>query len=171
MTVISTARLGTGVAVVGLAVIVAGCGSSSSGGSGGSGGSTLAPASSVSASSFHTRSTPLGAVLVTSKGRTIYELAGDTSGHQTCTTACQGFWPPVMSGDSLVVINGHPAFTFTEDSASGQTHGQGVKDTWGTWWVLDASGNPITSSGASTASSPASPPASSSSGGSGGYGY
>jgi predicted lipoprotein with Yx(FWY)xxD motif len=161
--VISIGKLGTGAAVAALGIVVAGCGSSSSGGGSTT---TLAPAKSVAASSFKTVSTPLGPVLVTSKGLTIYELVGDTTNNQTCDTACQAFWPPVMSGGSQVVINGHPAFTFTEDSGSGQTHGQGAKDTWGTWWVLSASGNPVTSGGAA----PASPPASASSGG-GGYGY
>lgn len=160
---ISIGKLGTGAAVAALGVVVAGCGSSSSGGSGTT---TLAPAKSVAASSFKTASTPLGPVLVTSKGLTIYELAGDTTSNQTCDTACQAFWPPVMSGGSQVVINGHPAFTFTQDSGAGQTHGQGAKDTWGTWWVLDTSGNPVTTG----AAAPASAPATTSPAG-GGYGY
>jgi predicted lipoprotein with Yx(FWY)xxD motif len=166
MTVIRIGKLSaTGAAVAALAMVVAGCGSSSSSGGGKS---TLAPAKSVSASSMKTQSTSLGTVLVNSKGLTIYELVGDTATNQTCNSACQAFWPPVTSGGSQLIINGHPAFTFVNDSAAGQTHGQGAKDTWGTWWALNASGNPITSAAAS--STPPSTSSSSSSSG-GGYGY
>jgi predicted lipoprotein with Yx(FWY)xxD motif len=168
MTAISMRKLGVGATVAALAMLMAGCGSSSSGGgtasvSAGSGGS--------GAGGLNTRSTSIGTVLVDSSGHTVYELAGDTASHQTCTSSCQGFWPPVTSGGSDMVVNGHPVFTFTEDSSAGQTHGQGVKDTWGTWFALDAKGNPISSgSKVSTPTTPASS-SSSSSGGGGGYGY
>lgn len=163
----SIVKVGTGVAGAVLAVVVAGCGSSSS--SGGGGAATVAPGKDVAASSLQTHSSKVGTVLVNSKGLTIYELAGDTTSHQTCDSSCQAFWPPVTSGGSQIVINGHPAFTFSMDSSAGDVHGQGSKDTWGTWWALDASGNPITG-GAKTPVTPSSPAASTSSGG-GGYGY
>jgi predicted lipoprotein with Yx(FWY)xxD motif len=160
----SIGKWGTGAAVAALAVVMAGCGSSSSGGST----TTLAPAKNVAASSLQTHSSKIGTVLVTSKGLTIYELQGATGSNTKCDSSCQAFWPPVMQGASQIVVNGHPAFTFTNDSAAGQTHGQGAKDTWGTWWALDANGNPITGAAQTT---PTSPPASSSSSGGGGYGY
>jgi predicted lipoprotein with Yx(FWY)xxD motif len=98
----------------------------------------------------------------------MYELVGDTTTHQTCDSSCQAFWPPVMSGGSQVVVNGHPLFTFANDSKAGQALGQGAKDTWGLWLVLDSSGNPIAAKGAAPApSTAASSPASSG----GGYGY
>jgi predicted lipoprotein with Yx(FWY)xxD motif len=159
----------TGAAVAGLAMIVAGCGSSSSGGSGG-GTTTLAPAKSVAASTLKTHSTSVGNVLVDAKGRTIYELVGDTATNQTCDKSCQAFWPPVTSGGSQIVVNGHPAFTFVMDTKSGQILGQGSKDTWGTWWVLDSSGNPITGAGVTTPQSPSTATSSSTGSGSG-YGY
>ncbi|HTW20600.1 MAG TPA: hypothetical protein VME70_10365 [Mycobacteriales bacterium] len=165
----SIGKWGTGAALAALALTAAACGSSSSGGSGGGGGgSTIAPGTNVAPASLQTHSTSLGKVLVDSKGLTIYELVGDTASNQKCDASCQAFWPPVMKGGSQVVINGHPAFTFTNDSAPGQTHGQGEKDTWGTWWALNASGNPITGSGTPA---PAPSSSSSSSGGGGGYGY
>ncbi len=161
MSAFGIGKLGLGaVAATALVVLVAGCGSSRSGG----GTTTLAPAKNVAASSFQTHSTKAGTVLVNAKGLTIYELQGDTASNQTCNSACQAFWPPVMSGGSQVVINGHPAFTFSMDSSAGQALGQGTKDTWGTWWALDASGNPIT--GAVTPASQ--PPAAKSSAPSGG---
>jgi predicted lipoprotein with Yx(FWY)xxD motif len=165
MTVIRIGKLSaTGAAVAALAMVVAGCGSSSSGGK-----STLAPAKSVSASSLKTQSTSIGTVLVSSKGLTIYELVGDTASSQTCDSSCQAFWPAVTSGGSQLIVNGHPAFTFVNDKAAGQTHGQGAKDTWGKWWALDASGNPITGTAGATSTPPST--SSSSSSGSGGYGY
>lgn len=158
----SIAKLGTGAAAVAaLAIVVAGCGSSSSGGT-----STVAPAKAVAASSLQTHSTKIGTVLVNSKGLTIYELDGDTTSNQICDSSCQAFWSPVTSGGNQIVINGHPAFTFTMDSAAGDVHGQGTKDTWGTWHALDTSGNPI----AGAAKTPVAPTASTSSSG-GGYGY
>jgi predicted lipoprotein with Yx(FWY)xxD motif len=164
------AKLGTAAAVAALAMGVAGCGSSSSGTGGGSGTSTLAPAAAtkaVAASTLQTKSTKIGTVLVSSKGLTIYELVGDTATNQKCDSSCQAFWPPVTSGGSQLVINGHPAFTFEMDSAPGQVHGQNSKDTWGTWLALDASGNPISAS----TTTPAPKSSATSSSGSGGYGY
>ena len=77
-----------------------------------------------------------------------------------------------MSGGAIKALHGHPLFTFTEDSGAGQTHGQGVTDTWGLWLALDADGQPIPASGHATAApSPSSASSSSSTGGGGGYGY
>lgn len=153
-------------AVAGLAMIVAGCGSSSSSGGGST---TLSPAKSVAASSLQTQSTPIGTVLVASNGLTIYELVGDTTSHQTCDSSCQAFWPPVTSNGSQLVINGHPAFTFKDDSKAGQTNGEGAKDTWGLWLALDANGNPIAKGAVATTPSPTA--TSTATGSGGGYGY
>ena len=54
---------------------------------------------------------------------------------------------------SQIVVNGHPAFTYTSDSSAGQTTGQGVHDQWGIWHALDAAGNPIMASSTTTSSS------------------
>jgi predicted lipoprotein with Yx(FWY)xxD motif len=156
-------------AVAGMAMIVAGCGSSSS--SGGGGTTTLSPAKSVAASSLKTQSTPIGSVLVASNGDTIYALVGDTTAHQTCDSSCQAFWPPVMSGGSQIVINGHPAFTFTNDTKPGQTLGEGAKDTWGLWLALDANGNTIAKGAVATGTTPSPSPSSTTTGAGGGYGY
>jgi predicted lipoprotein with Yx(FWY)xxD motif len=175
MTVMGMQKLGSAAAVAALGIVLAGCGSSSSGGN-----TTVTTGSSApvavsagnGASTLKTHSTSIGTVLVDSSGHTVYELAGDTAGHELCNSSCQAFWPPVESGGSIMVVNGHPAFTFSEDSAAGQTHGQGVKDTWGTWFALDANGNPIGAANktAPAPSKPAGSPSKSSSGG-GGYGY
>jgi hypothetical protein len=74
-----------------------------------------------------------------------------------------------MSGGTQVVLQGHPAYTFTGDTAPGQATGEAVKDQWGTWYALDSNGKPIIKSVAPT-TKPASKP-SKSSGNGGGYGY
>jgi predicted lipoprotein with Yx(FWY)xxD motif len=87
----------------------------------------------------------------------VYELVGDSAANPNCTGSCLVIWPAVKVNGTQVVVNGHPAFTFAEDSAAGDTKGQNVKDQWGLWLALDASGNPIQA--ASTA--PSQPAASS----------
>lgn len=145
-----------GLALTASIVLVAAC--SSSGSSTGSNASTAA----AGAGGLNSRSTALGTVLVDASGHTVYELDGDTAANQTCTAACQAIWPPVMANGTQLVVNGHPAFTFSGDSSAGQITGQGVQDQWGHWHALDANGNPLTASSTS--------PTTSKSGG-GGYKY
>lgn len=132
MSSFSTGTFGS--AAVAAVMLVAGCSSST--------GST-APTTGAGAGRLPTRTTPIGKVLVNSAGHTVYELDGDTAAHQTCTGSCESIWPPVNANGSQIIVNGHPAFTFTSDSSAGQTTGQGLHDQWGTWHALDANGNPI----------------------------
>jgi predicted lipoprotein with Yx(FWY)xxD motif len=73
----------------------------------------------------------------------VYELVGDSASHQTCTGGCLAIWPAVMKNGRQVIVNGHPAFTYVRDKSAGQTTGQNLRDQWGLWLALDASGNPI----------------------------
>src|SRR6266516_6020225 len=43
------------------------------------------------------RKTKLGMILVSSKGRTLYLFAKDTSGKSACTSRCAQYWPPLLS--------------------------------------------------------------------------
>jgi predicted lipoprotein with Yx(FWY)xxD motif len=173
MSVSGIKKIGSTAAVAAFALVLAGCGSSSSGGGNATVGSSGSPVAAGSgASGLNTMSTSIGDVLVDSNGHTVYELVGDTASHQICTSSCEAFWPPVKSGGKIMVVNGHPAFTFVQDTAAGQTHGQGVKDTWGTWLALNAKGNPVAAAKkAPTTPASSAPAASSSSAGGGGYGY
>ena len=129
----------------------------------------------------------LGSVLVNGDGRTLYVLATE-KGKVTCTdgNGCTKYWPPAVlpsgmthgiagsgvqasmlgslmspSGDDRLTYGGWPLYTYTGDSGAGQSTGQGVTDTWGTWWVLSPSGTPImTSASSSSSTSPTSAPAS-----------
>ncbi len=151
-------KLGAGAAAAtALVALVAGCSSSSSSSvkpaaAGSSAGTPSSPAAAGSAS-LKSRSTSIGTVLVDPSGRTVYELVGDSASNPNCTGACLSIWPAVKVNGTQVVVNGHPAFTFAEDSAAGDTKGQNVKDQWGLWLALDASGNPISAPAATKAPS------------------
>jgi predicted lipoprotein with Yx(FWY)xxD motif len=174
MTVSGTRSTTYAVAAAALAVLAAACGSSSSG----TGTQAVAPAAgggstAAAAAATTTHSTSIGTVLADSRGRTIYELVGDTAANTKCTSSCQAIWPPVMSGGKLLVVHGHPAFTFAGDSASGTAKGEGSKDTWGVWLALKPNGTPIAAAKAAPPAAVSSPPAASGSSAStgGGYGY
>jgi predicted lipoprotein with Yx(FWY)xxD motif len=170
MTITGTRSVTYAVAAAAIATFVAGCGSSSSAGTGsqsvsaGSGGSSTATSN---AKALTTQSTSIGTVVADANGRTVYELVGDPASNTKCTGSCLSIWPAVKSGGKLAVVHGHPVFTFSGDSKTGDTHGQGVKDTFGLWLALNPKGQPISASAASAPS----PSQSAASGGGGGYGY
>jgi predicted lipoprotein with Yx(FWY)xxD motif len=165
-------------ATVAAATTLAACASSSGGGSASpaAGGSTSSSAAS-SAVSLETHSGPLGTFLTDGQGRTIYMFTSDTATRSTCDAQCLAFWPPVLStttpsvsggasmtalgtlklanGSMQVTYGGHPLYYFAEDSAPGQTNGQGSTDFGARWWLLTAKATPIT--GAAAVHSPASP--------------
>jgi len=157
-----------GVAVVALAV--AGCGGASgSDHAGGYGGpSPTKSASSAGAAggaSVALASSKLGKLLVDATGRTLYLFEADTGAASTCNGACASAWPPLTTagqpiagpgvsasklgttkrsdGTTEVTYDGHPLYTFSGDSAPGQTNGQGIDGFGAEWYVLSATGNPI----------------------------
>ena len=158
---ISKVHLGAAGAAA-LVVLLSACGSGSSSATPAAGPTSGAmqskPPVTESASALKTMSTSIGTVLVGPSSRTVYELVGDSAAHPTCTGGCLAIWPPVTKNGSQVIVNGHPAFTFVGDSSAGQTKGQNVTDQWGRWLALDASGNPISASGAPTPSPSAAAP-------------
>jgi predicted lipoprotein with Yx(FWY)xxD motif len=111
---------------------------------------------------------------------TLYHLGGEQNGKFVCTSsACLGVWHPLTAaagstptgvaslatvkrpdGTVQVTYKGTPLYTFAQDTAPGQTNGQGIKDV-GTWSAVRVSGG-----GAA-----ASTPKSSGESGGGGYGY
>ena len=94
--------------------------------------------------------TDLGEVLVNAEGMTLYLFTQDTADASACTGSCVGAWPPLTGepvagdgvdqsllgtaprtdGDPLVTYNGHRLYTYSGDSAPGDTTGQGVGDVW-----------------------------------------
>jgi predicted lipoprotein with Yx(FWY)xxD motif len=157
-------------------------------GSGGGSGTSTSPTVS-------TGTTSLGTVLTDAHGLTLYYFLPEKGGVTTaCDATCLTAWPPVVvSGSptsssavtgtlgvvsisfngstvSQVTYNGWPLHTYSGDSASGQTNGQNVENTWfaaepGT--TSNETG--ATTSGSTTATPP--PAATPSSTSTGGYGY
>jgi predicted lipoprotein with Yx(FWY)xxD motif len=166
---------------LGTAATVAACGSSSSSTAAGSpGSSTPAGAPSAVSAAISAKSVPgLGTVLVDGQGQTLYMLTSEKGGKITCTEAngCTQAWPETLlangatatagrgvqssllgtvkdaSGKLEVTYNHWPLYTFSGDSGPGVAKGQGLTSFGGTWYVLNESGQPVTSSQSGTASS------------------
>jgi predicted lipoprotein with Yx(FWY)xxD motif len=165
---------------LGAAAAVAACSSASSGTAAGSPGSAPASASSAASVTVSVKSVPgVGSVLVNVQGQTLYLLTSEKGGKITCTQAngCTQVWPETLltsgmtaaagsgvqssllgtvkdaSGNLEVTYNGWPLYTFSGDSGPGVAKGEGLVSFGGTWYALNASGNPVTSSQAGTSSS------------------
>jgi len=89
-----------------------------------------------------------GAVLVDSRGMTLYHLTGETAGKFICTGACLKIWHPLIAsggsspsgtvgslgtvtrsdGTLQVTFKGEPLYTFVKDTSRGEATGQGIKD-------------------------------------------
>jgi predicted lipoprotein with Yx(FWY)xxD motif len=108
-----------------------------------------------------TQQTPLGAILVTRSGQTLYLDTGDKPGHFACTGMCAAAWPvlstsraPKAAGKAKasdlstvkhgklkqVTYNGHPLYTFTADTKSSPMSGEGVNG----FYAVSPRGNKIT---------------------------
>jgi predicted lipoprotein with Yx(FWY)xxD motif len=95
-----------------------------------------------------------GEYLVTPSGMALYTYTSDTPGVSNCSASCATTWPPysVTAGASLsgnssvtgtvatitrsdgsaqVTYNGSPLYTYSGDTAVGQTNGEGM-----TGWTL-----------------------------------
>lgn len=148
MSTFGISKVGLGAAgAAALMVLLSACGGGSS-----SGATQSSSSVTGSAGALKTMSTSIGTVLVGPSSRTVYELVGDSAANPNCTGRCLAIWPPVMKNGRQVVVNGHPAFTYVGDTSAGLTKGQNLTDQWGRWLALDASGNPISASGATTPS-------------------
>jgi predicted lipoprotein with Yx(FWY)xxD motif len=163
------------VAVAASAVLLAACGSSS-GGAGGASANSSAASTSSPVAMVETHSGPTGTYLTDSAGRTLYDFVSDTPTSSSCSGQCVQFWPPLTTtgaptasgtakatllgtitrtdGTMQVTYNGHPLYYFKEDTAAGDTKGQGVDGFGAKWWLVNAAGSSITTSASSSTSSP-----------------
>jgi predicted lipoprotein with Yx(FWY)xxD motif len=137
-----------------LTLFIVACGSSTPG-SGPYGASSSSPStpSSGSAITIKTATLTVGGkamtVLTNTQGLTLYYRTSDTP-TSVCSGGCASAWHPVLStsmpsvsttlpgtfsllndaNGSQVAYNGHPLYTYSGDSASGQANGQGFGNIW-----------------------------------------
>lgn len=114
-------------------------------------------------------SADFGSVLVDGNGMSLYVFMADTqnSGTSTCgdDDGCAEEWPPLISdgdpvagegvdaamlgtitredGTSQVTYNGWPLYLFEEDTAAGDTNGQGIDEFGGLWFLISPAGEAI----------------------------
>jgi predicted lipoprotein with Yx(FWY)xxD motif len=91
-------------------------------------------------------------ILTNTQGRTLYYFTSDTSTKAACGAGCTSAWPPLLftgsgspSASSTLPgtlnavsdgngtqceYNGHPLYTFSGDTAAGQTNGEGIEGKW-----------------------------------------
>ncbi|HEX4677796.1 MAG TPA: hypothetical protein VH210_01140 [Gaiellaceae bacterium] len=108
---------------------------------------------------------PLGRILVDSKGITLYDFAQDKGTTSTCYGACAALWPPLLTtgkpiagpgvrasllgttkrkdGKLEVTYGGHPLYYFVTDRKPGQTTGQSINQFGAPWWVISPAGKEI----------------------------
>jgi predicted lipoprotein with Yx(FWY)xxD motif len=108
---------------------------------------------------------PLGRILVDTKGITLYDFPPDRGTTSVCYGACAALWPPLIThgkptpgrgvrasllgttkrkdGKLQVTYGGHPLYYFVSDRKPGQTTGQGVDQFGGPWWVITPAGKEI----------------------------
>jgi predicted lipoprotein with Yx(FWY)xxD motif len=156
-----------------VAVIAAGCGSSTSGspsgGLYGSTGTASAPTGSAGAAKVGAANTSLGRIVVDNTGRTLYLFEKDANGRSACYGPCATYWPPLLTkgsplaqtgvnqqlvgttqrtdGTEQVTYAGHPLYLFLLDKQPGQTNGEGSQDFGAGWDALSQAGNKIESTG------------------------
>jgi predicted lipoprotein with Yx(FWY)xxD motif len=111
------------------------------------------------------RSTPLGRILVDTRGRTLYLFEADKPNVSNCSGACLSLWPPLTagkkpqatagalsarigtiptsSGKRQVTYQGHPLYLYAGDQKPGDTTGQGLDQFGAAWYVLAPDGNKV----------------------------
>jgi predicted lipoprotein with Yx(FWY)xxD motif len=112
--------------------------------------------------------TDFGSILVNGEDMSLYVFMADTqdSGTSACTDAeCVAEWPPLTSegapeagegvdatllstitrddGTLQATYNGWPLYLFEEDTAPGDTNGQGVDEFGGLWFLVSPTGEAI----------------------------
>jgi predicted lipoprotein with Yx(FWY)xxD motif len=161
--------------IAGSAVVAGMCLAGCGGGSNEPAASTSSSGSSANpATKFSTAGVSgLGSVLVDGKGRTVYILTSGAHTNVPCTdsSGCTEQWPDLPlpdgvsaakagtgvkasllgtkklgDGETYPTYNDWLIYEYSGDSGPGQANGQGITSFGGTWYVLDASGNPVTSS-------------------------
>jgi predicted lipoprotein with Yx(FWY)xxD motif len=185
-------KTGTTLAAIGVAALVAACGSSAHSSNSASSGSSGSNSAAVSGTPVSDRTLQLSVVsgkdgqyLAGAGGRAAYLWVADGHDQSRCTSGgCAKFWPAVLTkskvsagsgvkasdlgtiahsgGERQVTYDGHPLYYFAGDMSKGSLTGQGSDNFGAKWWLVAPSGAAITKSAAAE-------PAASSSSGTSGY--
>ena len=147
-------------AFAGLALLLAACG--------GAGVTTLsAPPTTDTSLTLTLQHSPVGLILATGGGDTLYDFVPDTSTHSACLNdGCVFQWPPLIEsgpvrlgkgldhalvgtlrrpdGSTQLTYGGHPLYTYNGDVAPGVVMGQAIDQDGGPWYVINAKGQQIT---------------------------
>ena len=139
-----------------LVVLLSSCGTATSTGSSSSYNQPAPTTSAASTSVVKTASATVGGkaltILTNAQGMTLYYFTPDTITKTACTGGCAGTWPPLLftgsgaptaavklpgelevyanANGKQVIYNDHPLYTFSGDTAAGQTNGQGIGGKW-----------------------------------------
>jgi predicted lipoprotein with Yx(FWY)xxD motif len=135
-------------------------------------GASASPASSAAVTISTKNITGVGTVLVNGQGQTLYMLTSEKGGKITCTddNGCTKVWPDTelpkgvtsatagagvqasllgtvknSAGELYATYHGWPLYTYSGDTGPGQANGEAITSFGGTWYVLNAAGNPLTS--------------------------
>ena len=137
--------------------------------------SSPVPVVKTSAVAVQSGDTPLGKVLVSPSGLTLYGLMKDTKTNSTCVGACARVWPPVLVDKGWTVASGvdrslfgtivrkdgrrqlvagqWPLYTFSGDTKPGDVNGEG---SGGIWFAVGTTGKLVKSAPSSSTTPPAS---------------
>ena len=120
-----------------------------------------APSAAAGDATISLTENALGSIVIAADGMTLYGFTPDTGGTPTCYEGCATAWPPLLvddpaaasvgagldasllstvdrtDGTKQVKYGDWPLYYFAEDTAAGDTKGQGVGEKW---FVVDAAG-------------------------------
>jgi predicted lipoprotein with Yx(FWY)xxD motif len=149
-------------ALVTAALVLCACGSS--------GVTTLsAPPTTDESLALTMQRSPVGPILATGRGNTLYDFGPDTTTRSACVNdGCVFQWPPLIAtgpirvgqgvdqslvgtirrpdGSRQITYGGHPLYTYNLDVTPGMVTGQAIDQNGGPWYVLNGSGRQITTS-------------------------
>jgi predicted lipoprotein with Yx(FWY)xxD motif len=178
---LSRLHLGTGLAAAAAAALLAACSSGGSTAPAAGGASQNGAASGTMLSTSQVSGT--GTVLTDQAGMTVYEAQQEAGGKILCTASCLSFWTPVTVGQGItphaassvtgklgtimrpdggtqLTVNGHPLYTFKQDSGPGSDTGNNFSDNFGgqsfTWHALTAAGAAAPTGAGNSGSTPTS---------------
>jgi predicted lipoprotein with Yx(FWY)xxD motif len=114
----------------------------------------LAGSAATTNATIALRSTKLGMILVSSKGRTLYLFRKDKGGSSACTSSCVKAsligTTKRSDGSRQVTYNKHPLYTYTLDTKAGQVNGEGSSNFGAKWYAVSAAGAAVVKSTTTT---------------------